>query len=318
MVWLGHDSDPGGVGAVLQRVKLDNNLSIRPDGTRVGRGQYYLYPSTAPTGNHLNLDEGGEDFQEIHETVTGRTIATHMVMDYANGGASAASGMVLRDNITEYLAGTGGPAFTDGLAYGKAFFDHEWIAASPAYTLTRNVILRPGGCGGAFPSGDPCAGPPGPAPFGPYPSGFSWFDTSRGTFPYSSAAQNNFRLSSCTTVVAGTCTANPYTSGGTTHASDGTDAGVDQDALEAAQGKVSNVRAFDIGSTKATVGFLAPDAVGCPVMWSSDNWVTSAMVSNSGGQRVQNVMLTGLPPHSTIQFQVVCVVMQPAGTFTTP
>lgn len=307
LVWLGHDSNPGSVGAVLQRVKLANNLSIGVDGTRVGRGQYFVYPSTAPTGNHLNLDEGGEDFQEIHETVYGRTLATHMVMDYLSGGASAASGLVLRDNITEYLAGTGATAFTDSIAYGKAFFDREWIGTNPAYTLAGNVILRPGGCGGAFPSGDPCAGPPGPAPFGPYPSGFRWFDTTLATFPYFSAAQNNYRLRP----------SSAYASGGAIHATDGTDVGVDMDALEAAQGKVSNVRAFDVGSTTATIGFLAPDAVGCPVDWSVDNWATSSRVSHSGGERVQNVVLTGLPPHSTVQYRVVCVVVQPVGTFST-
>ena len=61
---------------------------------------------------------------------------------------------------------------------------------------------------------------------------------------------------------------------------DGFDNGVDMDSLEAAQGKVSNVRAFDISRTSATVGFLAP---GCPGSWSTDNFATYIQTIDAEG-----------------------------------
>jgi hypothetical protein len=305
LVWLGHDSYPNAIGSVLQRVKLSNNLSVGLDGRRAGRGPFFANPDGAPAGSHLNLGEGGEDLQESHETVIGRTKDSHIAMDYGNGGASQASGLKMTDNIFEYFPG--GAAWTDGVAYGKAFLDREWVGTTPAYKLEQNVILRQGGCGGGY-QWDPCAPPPGPLPFGPYPSGVLWYDTRSGPFPFINAAEGNYRLKPSSL----------YGKSGKYRATDGSDIGVDMDALEAAQGNVSNVRASDIGPATATIGFLAPDATGCPVMWSSDKWATSTMASNNGGQRIQNVHLTGLPPQAAIQYQVVCVVMQPTGTFNTP
>jgi len=101
-------------------------------------------------------------------------------------------------------------------------------------------------------------------------------------------------------------------------ADDGLDVGVDMAVLEAAQGKVSNVRTFDVAPTSAKVGFLAPDAMGCTVDWSADNWTTFTRIPNSGGGRVQNVSLSGLPAHSTILYRVNCAVMQPVGSVSTP
>jgi hypothetical protein len=127
-----------------------------------------------------------------------------------------------------------------------------------------------------------------------------------------SPANLNFRLSS----------ESAYCSGCSTPGSDGLDIGANIDALEAAQGKVSNVRVFGVSANAATIGFLAPDANGCTVDWGTSNFLmgsgTWTRVVNSGGSRVQSVVLTGLPSATPINYRVNCAVMQPSGTFSTP
>jgi hypothetical protein len=94
------------------------------------------------------------------------------------------------------------------------------------------------------------------------------------------------------------------------------------DALEAAQGKVSNVHAFGSTSTSTTVGFLAPDSFGCAIDWGTTNFAAGSgsftRVANAGGQRVQNVALSGLPADSLIYYRVDCAVQQPLGTIKLP
>ena len=106
----------------------------------------------------------------------------------------------------------------------------------------------------------------------------------------------------------------PYISGA--HVTpDGLDVGVNMDALEAAQGKVSNVRAYGTSNTSTKIGFLAPDAFGCSVDWGTSDFSTGVgaytRVTNAGGQRAQNVTLTALPAHSRIYYRVNCAVQQP-------
>ena len=94
------------------------------------------------------------------------------------------------------------------------------------------------------------------------------------------------------------------------------------DALEAAQGKVSNVHTYATTSTSTTIGFLAPDSFGCTVDWGSTNFVSGSgsytRVANAGGQRVQNVPLSALPAHSLIYYRVNCAVQQPTGSLKLP
>jgi hypothetical protein len=128
-----------------------------------------------------------------------------------------------------------------------------------------------------------------------------WFDPANG----------NFRLKSTS----------PYISGARA-STDGLDVGVDMDALEAAQGKVSNVHTFGSTSTSTTVGFLAPDSFGCAVDWGTTNFAVGSgsfrRVANAGGQRVQNVALSGLPADTLIYYRVDCAVQQPPGTVKLP
>ncbi len=128
-----------------------------------------------------------------------------------------------------------------------------------------------------------------------------WFNPTTG----------NLRLSS----------SSPYISGAL-NSYDGTGAGADMDALDAAQGNVWNVRVLGSTRTSATLAFLAPDSFGCSVDWSTANFTsgtgTWTRVTNSGGQRVQNVALTGLPADSLIYYRLNCAAQQPTGTIQLP
>ena len=112
----------------------------------------------------------------------------------------------------------------------------------------------------------------------------------------------------------------PYISGARS-STDGLDIGVNMDTLESAQGKVSNVHTYSPTSTSINIGFLAPDSFGCTVDWSTiaaPSGSNFSRVANSGGQRVQNVSLTGIPAHSLVYYRVNCATQQPLGSVQLP
>lgn len=119
----------------------------------------------------------------------------------------------------------------------------------------------------------------------------------------------NMRLSS----------ASSYISGGALHGTDGLDVGANIDALEAAQGRVSNVHVVGNPlSTSVAIGFLAPDAAGCTVDWSTDAWTSWTRAANAGGGRVQVVTLSPITAHALVAYQVNCQVMTPIGSVQLP
>ena len=298
VVSLGHDSYSGiGSGhgmasTVARRFKFINNLSIGLNSGRVGRGQYYAAPAVANSGGHFELSLGYEDLQVIHETVVSRdptTMNFHFGYDMGTGS----SGLVFVNNIGSiqvnraFLGGSGN-------VFGKAALDDVWIAANPPYIYGLNIIMKEGGNGPPFDTASP--------PYGPYPPGTIWFDGTYKNFPFANAAAGNYRLKS----------KSPFSHDGKNHAVIERDIGADIDELEAAQGKVSNVRASAEG-----VDFFAPDNYGCPVDWSTDDFSTYTRTNNNGGARTQHVALSGLPAHSKISYRIECIVEQPEGTFTT-
>ncbi len=90
------------------------------------------------------------------------------------------------------------------------------------------------------------------------------------------------------------------------------------DALDAAQGKVSNVEAAPVSSTSATISFLAPDTFACSVDWRPAKAAGFKRVPNAAHQRDQKVTLAALPAHALISYRVNCAVQQPSGTLQLP
>jgi hypothetical protein len=99
-------------------------------------------------------------------------------------------------------------------------------------------------------------------------------------------------------------------------AGDGADLGPDMLALEAAQGLVHNARIVATTTTTATIGYYAPDSVACSVDYYSGA-STPTRVSDGGGARIRNVVITGLTSGQTYNYIIQCAVEQPNGAFTT-
>jgi hypothetical protein len=100
------------------------------------------------------------------------------------------------------------------------------------------------------------------------------------------------------------------------------DVGAVMDALEAAQGKVKllGVPEAQITQTSASIAFVAPDAMGCPVDYSrTDPQVINdfARVADPGGARTRSISLRGLAPGTPYYYRINCAAEQPTGSFKT-
>jgi hypothetical protein len=113
----------------------------------------------------------------------------------------------------------------------------------------------------------------------------------------------------------------PYCSGCGSPATDRGDIGANVEALAVAQGSVSQPNITVIAATTVSISFVAPDAFGCAVDWSTDGFSTFHRVANAGGSRLQNVTLgadgTPLTTKTPYSYRVLCAVNQPQGSFTT-
>ena len=97
----------------------------------------------------------------------------------------------------------------------------------------------------------------------------------------------------------------------------GLSVGANLDTLAAEQGQVLNVRAISVNRDSAVLGFVAPDAEGCPVDWSVNGSASATRVTNLGGARSQQVELSDLPSDSEISARILCRSAQPLVTFRT-
>lgn len=110
-----------------------------------------------------------------------------------------------------------------------------------------------------------------------------------------------------------------YCSGCGQPATDGKDVGADIDGLHDAQGVVTIIGA-SVGTTTATVTFVAPDSQSCPVDYSNTDSTLITKFSratDSGTGRVRNVFLSGLNGGTVYHFRVNCAVQQPKSKFRT-
>jgi hypothetical protein len=137
---------------------------------------------------------------------------------------------------------------------------------------------------------------------------------SQATPPATPLAKPNFRLKSDS----------PYVSGGSQHATDFSDYGVDMEALEIAQGKVTLIGTSGITGTASTISWIAPDSQACSVDYSSSDQTlinfpaTVRVTSPTISGRKQSVSLSGLAPHTVYRYRINCMSEQPSGLFRTP
>ncbi len=117
----------------------------------------------------------------------------------------------------------------------------------------------------------------------------------------------------------------PYISGGQYRSTDGKDVGIDVDAFQSAQGKVTLIGTptGQITASSAFVAFVAPDAQACPVDYkiydvTDPNLINGfTRVSDTGTARTRSVQLSGLSSKTTYMYRVNCAVEQPIGQFRT-
>lgn len=108
-----------------------------------------------------------------------------------------------------------------------------------------------------------------------------------------------------------------YTHQGST---DGLQEGANINQVNQEVGKVTLIGATSITSTNASISFVAPDSVGCPVDYSaSDSTLISSFtrVKDSGGSRTRNIPLSGLTSGTLYYYRVDCATEQPTGIFRT-
>jgi hypothetical protein len=94
--------------------------------------------------------------------------------------------------------------------------------------------------------------------------------------------------------------------------------GVNQDALDAALGKVKSVSVSGISSSGATINYTAPDTDGCTVeAGTSSTWGTGTRLCDEGGDRARRVILGSLSSGTVYNYRILCAAEQPSGSFRT-
>jgi hypothetical protein len=110
----------------------------------------------------------------------------------------------------------------------------------------------------------------------------------------------------------------PFKSGGPAAASDGRDMGADIDQIDAAMGKVSNVREIDITNSSATIAYLAPDKAACQIEYGKNSdLLERTRTADGGGGRPRAVSLQNLTSGTVYYYRILCASDQPKGSFVT-
>jgi hypothetical protein len=312
------------------RVHYHNNLISSFD-----RSPLTLTMTTNPPyGQAYAIGGVVQDYIGEHNTFIGR--AGYLpLLSFWQG--SLPTGLVVQNNLFDFTASTGTTSFADfqfqnigdinpvtfvpSVPAGLA--GSSLVSALPVATFASNVAVptwttfdpttptswtcsQIGSYSSAWSSSQIAFATTGACGYAANIGTVGWFNPQ---YPLSSGGDYRLKYSS------------PYISG-SHFANDGLDIGADMDALASARGDVSGVHAFSSTSTATTIGFLAPDSYGCAVDWGTTAFWTGSgtwtRVANAGGQRVQNVSLTGLPAHGLVYVEVECAVQQPQFTVQLP
>lgn len=301
------------VGKPTMRVHIHDNLVYGLNGWT----QSSTWRGTAQQGSFLNLYFGPSDIWANHNTVN---VMRGAVPAIALMYGQKVEGLVVQDNIF----GISQDGDFRGIRYGSDAGQLPDVhntrgeaalnAVAPGYVFSRNAMIAGYSNSNSGTEID-AAGVTTLA--GHYPGltlywpGSATLSARLGTVAWASAT--NYRLKA---LASG---GSAYCSGCGTPASDKLDMGADIEALEAAQGKVTNARALAITSTTAQIHFRAPTTVGCTVDYgTSPTLATFTRVANAGGNRLQSVSLSALTPATAYTWRVNCQSEQPTGTFTTP
>lgn len=111
-----------------------------------------------------------------------------------------------------------------------------------------------------------------------------------------------------------------FMSGGAFKGSDGRTVGADMNALRDAQGFVTFNGVNNIGTTSATISYVAPDSQSCSIDLSTTdpNVINSFNRNEVGGtSKYRNAVIVGLAAHTTYYGRVNCQVDQPLFSFRT-
>ena len=268
----------------FQRLRISNNLWNNIDGTRfdsmliVNNGGWaYLADNgiadvtIANNTSYLGLDYGAPFPLLLHDEG-----AKHEGLNFHDN-------LYWNDQCTNLGIGAYGTYF------GQAALNTMWTGTSPSWTWASSIAARTGG-DGAY--GGCSTLPTGGNPYGPYPSGTTYYDLAGGAFPFVSAASQDFRIT------------NP------TYAT-----GAAQVAVWAATG-VASLQSVTAGSAVAFFRFSAYDGDSCAVSLSTDSFATAASTAWSGsGERL---IPASVSASTTYAYRFTCRSYLAVGSITTP
>lgn len=301
-----------GVAQPFQRLRISHNLIAGLNGWI----QYEPQARTQAAAFPFYLGMAMEDIVVDHNTVYDNRGPFPQTFHWL---ANPTAGVSVTNNIFWMNNDGNSYGFTPELStlfappcpgVAKAAMDCLWRSGGPSYTFTRNLLV----------------------PYYTNSRILTGLASSSGAESAYSGLQNVWVQSgdSIASRLAGVGFANPdqqdfrlsgqspYKSGAAKNGSDGKDLGADMDLIEAAQGKVRNVREIEISGSSARISFLAPDEFGCAVDYSqSRSFTTFTRKPNPGGTRIQTVLLDNLTAGQQYFYRVLCAVEQPSGSFTT-
>jgi hypothetical protein len=276
------------------RFRFQNNLAWD-----IGSSYYWVPRQTqAPAGWLLEGPNGNEDVIVNHNTVVdngGRLPAVMWMFDTNTEGVSVTNNIFSIDSQWHGLAQDGGvPRSPCSGLLGKALADCKF---TPGYVWTNNLMI-----------GNRA--------------------TRSQVMKYWPALKNDFLGSQSLSDVGWVNYQAPARALGNTQHLDfhlnenDHHLGADIDVLEAAQGKVKLIGVSEarLTATSATVSFVAPDGMGCPVDYSRSDAAVIAnftRVPDPGGARARSITLPGLEPRTLYHYRVNCAAEQPTGSFQT-
>jgi hypothetical protein len=320
-----------GGGRVNQNLKIQNNLFLNINGYAQAStlqpynifARVFKDPSSSDCANGYtaSLGSGGQNYIFDHNTISGSGGCLPLFYDVTG---SLPSTVTITNNILNLVNDPG--AFSSYTLEGSFYHGYNngdfclatagknFLACIGSLTWAGNVMLATWsnslpGSQVEFASSDITGTLEG------YYTGFPTNWPAANTLAlrqtqtgWSSVATNNFQLTSTSPYISGN------THSATSPTTDGLDAGMDQNQRDVHQGRVSNVRAYGLASTSATIAWFAPDSFPCGVDWSTNSFATWTRVAGSAGSpdaRVQSIALSGLPAHGSITARVNCQVAQP-------